>query len=413
MNINSPPLTDGLGQHAGDLESFDGRTRMRVLVLTQPAIGDIFPTVPLAWALRAAGHDVLYAGGGNIGEVAQAGLPFVDAAPGFDFGRIFVEHAREAGAEGQAAVYGDTVDDESVNGTAALFAKVGAPVVDGVVDVAGWWRPDVVVTTELQGAGVLVGSLLQVPVVEVGHMLVVVAAMGDRMRTVMADVYERLGVGADARPPAAAAIQTLPPSLGEGDPDRWLLRYVPYNGSFAEVGSLPAWLVRPPDRSRVCITLGTILPRLGGLAGLAPLMEQIAVLDADFVLALGGVDASVLGTLPANVQVEGWVPLHAMLPSCAAIVHHGGSGTTAAALDAGVPQVVVPHGADQPYNAHLIAKRGLGTSVDIAELDGPTIAGVVGSDVMHQAAIAVQQEVHDMPSPSDVARRIELLAADA
>jgi UDP:flavonoid glycosyltransferase YjiC (YdhE family) len=391
------------------LDGFDRRTRMRVMVLTQPALGDIFPTVPLAWALRAAGHDVLYAGGGGVGEVAKAGLPFVDAAPGFDFARIFTEHAREAGAEGQAAVYGDVVDDAAVDGTAALFAKVGAPVVDGVLDVAGWWTPDVIVTTELQGCGTLVASRTQVPVVEIGHMLVVVAGMGDRMRTAMADVYDRLGVS--ALPPAAAAIQTLPPSLGEGDPDRWLMRYVPYNGPFAEVGSLPARLVTPPDRPRVCVTLGTILPRLGGLAGLAPLKEEIAELDHEYVFVLGGVDASALGPLPANVVVEGWIPLHALLPSCAAIVHHGGSGTTAAALDAGIPQVVVPHGADQPYNAHLIAKRGLGAAVDIARLDGPTVAAVVDSDAMRQAAVAVRQEVHDMPAPTDVVRRIELLVA--
>lgn len=380
---------------------------MRVLMLTQPAVGDVFPTVPLAWALRAAGHDVLYAGGGGVGEVAKAGLPFVDVAPGFDFPRLFRDHAREAGVDGQATVYGDVVDDESVADTAALFGKVSAPVADGVVDLARWWRPDVVVTTELQGSGVLVGSLLGVPVVQLGHMLVVVPGMGDRLRHAMAPTYARHG--ADARPPAQASIQTLPPSLGDGDPDRWLMRYVPYNGSFAEVGSLPAWLARTPDLPRVCVTLGTILPMLGGLAGLAPLMDEVASLDYEFVLVLGNADASVLGPRPANVQVEGWVPLHVVLPSCAAIVHHGGSGTTAAALDAGVPQVVVPHGADQPYNAHLVAKRGLGTSVDISRLDGPTIAAVVNSAATRQAATAVQQEVHSMPAPTEVVQRIEVL----
>lgn len=391
---------------------------MRVLMLTQPALGDVFPTVPLAWALRGAGHEVLYAGGGGVGEVAKAGLPFVDAAPGFNFAQLFIDHAREAGVDGQATVYGDVVDEESVADTAALFGKVSDPVADGVVDVARWWRPDVVVTTELQGSGALVGSLLRVPVVELGHMLVVVPAMGDRLRDAMAPAYARHGLdGADradpaeTRPPARASIQTLPPSLGEGDPDRWLMRYVPYNGSFAEVGSLPAWLARTPDRPRVCVTLGTILPMLGGLAGLAPLMDEVASLDYEFVLVLGHADASALGRRPANVQVEGWVPLHAVLPSCAAIVHHGGSGTTAAALDAGVPQVVVPHGADQPYNAHLVAKRGLGTSVDVSGLDGPTIAAVVSSEATRQAATAVQQEVRSLPAPAEIVPRIEALAA--
>jgi UDP:flavonoid glycosyltransferase YjiC (YdhE family) len=380
---------------------------MRVMMLTQPAVGDIFPTVPLAWALRAAGHDVLYAGGGSVGEVAKAGLPFFDAAPGFDFAQLFRDHAREAGVDGQRAVYGDVVDDEAVADVAALFGKVSAPVADGVVDVARGWRPDAVVTTELQGCGRLVGGLLGVPVIEIGHMLAVVPAMGDRLRDAMAATYARHG--ADARPPAQASIQTLPPSLGEGDPDRWPMRYVPYNGSFAEVGSLPAWLIHTPDLPRVCVTLGTILPMMGGLAGLAPLMDEVASLAYEFVLVLGSADASVLGSRPANVRVEGWVPLHAVLPSCAAIVHHGGSGTTFAALDAGVPQVVVPHGADQPYNAGLVAKRGLGTSVDISRLDGPTIAAVVSSEATREAATAVQRDVRSMPAPTEVVRRIEEL----
>lgn len=382
---------------------------MRVLMLTAPALGDVFPTVPLAWALRAAGHDVLYAGGGGVAEVARAGLPFVDAAPGFDFAQLFRDHARQAGVDGQAAVYDDVVDDEAAADVAALFGKVSAPVADGVVDVARWWRPDVVVTTDLQACGGLVGSLLQVPVVHVGHMFAVVPDMGDRLRDAIADVHARHG--ADARPPARAAVQTLPPSLGEGDPDRWLMRYVPYNGSFAEVGSLPAWLTRPPDRPRVCVTLGTVLPMLGGLAALAPLMDEVGSLDHEFVLVLGNVDVSALGKRPPNVRVAGWVPLHVLLPSCAAVVHHGGSGTTAAALDAGVPQVVVPHGADQVYNAHLLAKRGLGASVEPSSLDGPTIAAVVGSEAIREAATSVQQEVHGMPAPTEVVRRIEALVS--
>ena len=44
------------------------------------------------------------------------------------------------------------------------------------------------------------------------------------------------------------------------------------------------------------------------------------------MLALGDVDTSALGTLPPQVRVAGWIPLNALLPSCAAIIHHGGAG---------------------------------------------------------------------------------------
>jgi vancomycin aglycone glucosyltransferase len=48
----------------------------------------------------------------------------------------------------------------------------------------------------------------------------------------------------------------------------------------------------------------------------------------------------------------------------AAVVHHGGAGTTTTAALAGVPQVVVPRIADQPYWAARVAELGIGTAHD-------------------------------------------------
>lgn len=61
---------------------------MRVLVVSAPLVGHVFPLVPLAVALRDAGHDVLVATGGGALAAADAGLAVHDIAPGFDFGRI-------------------------------------------------------------------------------------------------------------------------------------------------------------------------------------------------------------------------------------------------------------------------------------------------------------------------------------
>jgi UDP:flavonoid glycosyltransferase YjiC (YdhE family) len=44
----------------------------------------------------------------------------------------------------------------------------------------------------------------------------------------------------------------------------------------------------------------------------------------------------------------------------AAVIHHGGAGTTQTVARAGVPQLVVPHGADQFYWAHRVHTLGLG-----------------------------------------------------
>lgn len=54
---------------------------------------------------------------------------------------------------------------------------------------------------------------------------------------------------------------------------------------------------------------------------------------------------------------------HAWLfPRCSLAVHHGGAGTTGAALRAGIPSIIIPFAADQPFWAWLLASKGLGTS---------------------------------------------------
>ncbi|WP_030911282.1 glycosyltransferase [Streptomyces sp. NRRL F-5126] len=62
--------------------------------------------------------------------------------------------------------------------------------------------------------------------------------------------------------------------------------------------------------------------------------------------------------------VVGEVNQQALFARVAAVVHHGGAGTTATAARAGVPQVVVPQIADQPYWADRVAELGIGAAHD-------------------------------------------------
>ena len=61
-----------------------------------------------------------------------------------------------------------------------------------------------------------------------------------------------------------------------------------------------------------------------------------------------------------HARLLGFVPHDWLLPRTAAAIHHGGAGTTHAALAAGVPQGVVPFSLDQPYYARRVAALGLG-----------------------------------------------------
>jgi vancomycin aglycone glucosyltransferase len=60
----------------------------------------------------------------------------------------------------------------------------------------------------------------------------------------------------------------------------------------------------------------------------------------------------------------GEVNQQALFGRVAAVVHHGGAGTTTTATRAGAPQVVVPQWADQPYWARRVARLGIGTAHD-------------------------------------------------
>jgi rhamnosyltransferase subunit B len=67
--------------------------------------------------------------------------------------------------------------------------------------------------------------------------------------------------------------------------------------------------------------------------------------------------------LPPRVRHCAFAPFRQLLPLCAAVVHHGGIGTTAAALEAGCPQLILPHAWDQPDNAARVARLGAGLAL--------------------------------------------------
>ena len=55
-----------------------------------------------------------------------------------------------------------------------------------------------------------------------------------------------------------------------------------------------------------------------------------------------------------------FAPFSEVFPACAAVIHHGGIGTLAQCLLAGVPSLVVPGGMDQPFNAAQVVQRKAG-----------------------------------------------------
>ena len=68
-------------------------------------------------------------------------------------------------------------------------------------------------------------------------------------------------------------------------------------------------------------------------------------------------------SLPPGVQHFPYAPLSQILPHCKALIHHGGIGTCAQALRAGIPQIIQPLNFDQFDNSARVLKLGVGHTI--------------------------------------------------
>ncbi|EOD63131.1 glycosyltransferase [Amycolatopsis vancoresmycina] len=200
------------------------------------------------------------------------------------------------------------------------------------------------------------------------------------------------GIGFD-RPSGGVHLDICPPSLQDADflatAERIPLRPVP----FAEPGEFRGPLIY--------LTLGTAF---GTPEVLKTAIEGLATLGTPVVVATGGVP---VGPQPAHVTVQAWVPQAAAIAHADLVVHHGGSGTTLAALAAGVPQLVLPQGADQFANAEALLTAGAAVRLLPGELSADAVAEQARkASACRDAARAIAGEIAAMPSPAEVAREL-------
>jgi rhamnosyltransferase subunit B len=81
--------------------------------------------------------------------------------------------------------------------------------------------------------------------------------------------------------------------------------------------------------------------------------------------------------LPAGVEHFAYVPFGLLLLHAAALVHHGGIGTCAQGLAAGVPQVIMPLAHDQPDNADRLSRLGVSRTLPPKRFRGPALAAAL------------------------------------
>ena len=121
-----------------------------------------------------------------------------------------------------------------------------------------------------------------------------------------------------------------------------------------------------------------------------------------------------LPELPENVHLINFASHSWLFPRMAAVVHHGGAGTTAAGLRAGVPTIVIPHNADQPFWGRLVARLGLGPDpIPRRKLHAAGLAAAIRQAVespsMQANADALSEKIRGEDGLGEAVKRVERL----
>ncbi|UMP01373.1 glycosyltransferase [Amycolatopsis sp. EV170708-02-1] len=320
---------------------------MRVLFSSLASVGHTYPLIPLAIAARDAGHEVWFAAGENVHPpLLRHGLRPFRPADAF------------------YEIYAEDLEPE--------LARLRPGLV-----VHEWGQPGVAVATERAGIpGLWHGFGRMFP--------------------------DGIGLRAPTRPDRPH-LDICPPSLQDkhflATAERVELRPVPF--------SEPAARLEKTARPLIYLTLGTAF---GTPEVLATAIRGLAPLGAHVVVASGRIRPEELGAVPDNVTVRAWIAQTDLMPYVDAVVHHGGSGTTLGALAAGVPQLLLPQGADHFANAEALCTAGAALSLQPGELSAEAVTEhtrtLLARAAHRDAARAIAEEISRMPSPDEVARTL-------
>ena len=120
--------------------------------------------------------------------------------------------------------------------------------------------------------------------------------------------------------------------------------------------------------------------------------------------------------LPQGIQHFAYLPFSKVLPRALALVHHGGIGTTAQAIAAGIPQVIRPLAHDQPDTAIRVEKLGIGASLSPKNFNAASLAEKLNALVTSQAVLErcklYAKRIHPEESLNETCMIIENFSRD-
>lgn len=385
---------------------------MRTLFTCVVGHGHFHPMVPLANALRAAGHAVAVA-------TDPSYCPSVRAM-GFDAYPAGLDHT-----EARARFFASVPDWKDVPladrmriQQAGMFGRIRVPpMLDDLTRIIGDWRPTLLVHDSLEMAGAIAAEVAGVAHAEHAVGVLRPAAARRAATAAVASFSEALGVPN----PGVGGIggelylDICPPGIQlpeiQDVPHVQPLRPIDVDPDPGE--PLPDWLTGSREPPTVYVTLGTVFNESTEvfrtiLAGLRDLPIQVVV-----TLGERGDPAS-LGRQPDNFHVERYIPQARLLPHCSLLISHAGSGALLGAIKAGVPMLAVPQGADQFLNAERLVGAGLGLRLLPDEFNADSVrdyaSRLLFEEPFRLAAQTEQRAIESMPLPSAVVPLLEEFA---
>jgi UDP:flavonoid glycosyltransferase YjiC (YdhE family) len=392
---------------------------MRIALAAEGTRGDVHPLIALGASLRAGGHDVVLCSPPDFRDAAlAAGLEHrIVGRPvrAYLTDRAHVLHGGALGVLRETESYGRRILEsqfaalpDAVRGAELVLAAGVQVAAHSAAELCGAryryvaYCPAILPSAEhppafLPISGSPRGNRIVWSLLRFGlHATVRRSLNGYRRALGLApvdDLFAHL-VGPGLLLAADRALAPAPADL------RFSCTQIPCLHEFDASEPLPAKLEHflgsgPPP---VYIGFGSMTDP-DPLATTAQLVESVTAAGHRALLAAGWAGLGT-GPLPDGVLAIGVVPHASLFPRCAAVVHHGGAGTTTMAARAGVPQILVPHVLDQFYWAGRVTalgigavagrRRGLGTRA-LAE----AIAAVAGNELVEERARTLADRIHE------------------
>jgi UDP:flavonoid glycosyltransferase YjiC (YdhE family) len=355
---------------------------VRVLFASTQGAGHFGPLIPFIDACERNGHEVLIVGPPTL---KARGYPFkAGAVPPDDvLGPLWGRMSSLPPGQGDVVVVG------------VIFARLNVDaMLPALQEAIEDWRPDLVVRESAEFASAVAADLKGVPHVRVA---VGVALAEEAGLAIAAPALDARRPGTADRIATSPYLTCFPATVDPAPFEVTRFRH-PATGTTAQ--PLPDWWPGD-DRPLVYVSFGSVAATFPPAAQVyASALAAVAELPVRVLLTTGGNDID-LGAVPDNVHVERWVDEADVLAHAAAIVGHGGAGTTLSALAAGCPLVAVPLFGDQPQNAVRVAVAGAGV---VATIDGigAGIELVLQHDGYRAAARRIADEMRGL-TPVDAA----------